>query len=160
MRKYDVTEWQQSFVSTNLLTLGYNAWCGFLAGQRGAVVCSLNSPQLSIAGESFQTYYVPQSRLEPFLNAWLAMPDTAIHHHHVTSHIIQAVEGYQPQTDVILLLESGDRASFLYLQNLPVSPSESHTRICNQWDDFEPDFSTLRLFQMDLNVGSNVKPYP
>jgi hypothetical protein len=33
-------DWQSAFVPTNLLTLGYNAWCGLLSGERGAVVCS------------------------------------------------------------------------------------------------------------------------
>ena len=103
--------WQESVVATNLLPLGYNAWGGFLAGERGAVVCSLNSPQLGLTGESFRAHYIPRSHLAPFLNAWLAVPDTVImNHHHITSHILQAVDGYNPETDVILLLESGDRA--------------------------------------------------
>lgn len=33
-------DWQSAFVATNLLHLAYNAWCGFLTGERGAVVCS------------------------------------------------------------------------------------------------------------------------
>lgn len=119
---------------------------GFLTGERGTVVCSLRSPQLSITGESFRAHYVPRSRLAPFLNAWLAVPDTVImNHHHITSHILQAVDGYNPETDVILLLESGDRASFLYLRNLPISPPQSYEVVCKGWDEFKPTES--RLFQ-------------
>lgn len=146
--------WQEFFVATNLLALGYNAWCGFLTGERGTVVCSLRSPQLSITGESFRAYYVPRSRLAPFLNAWLATPDTVImNHHHITSHILQAVDGYNPETDVILLLESGDRASFLYLRNLPIPPPQGYEVICKGWDEFQPmppDFSKTQLFHIDL----------
>lgn len=147
--------WQGAFVATNLLTLGYNAWCGFLTGERGAVVCSLNSSQLGIAGESFRAYYVPRSRLAPFLNAWLATPDTVImNHHHITDHILQAVDGYSPETDVILLLESGDRASFLYLRNLPIPPPYGYEVVCKGWDEFqptEPDWFNPQSFHLDRN---------
>ncbi|WP_315862690.1 hypothetical protein [Picosynechococcus sp. PCC 73109] len=115
--------WQESFVATNLLALGHNAWCGYLCGERGTVVCSLRLPQLSITGESFQAHYVPRSRLAPFLNAWLAMPDTVImNRHYITGHILQVVDGYNPETDVILLLESGDHDSFLDLRDLSIPP--------------------------------------
>ena len=156
MSAHSPTDWQQNFVATNLLTLGYNAWCGFLARARGAVVCRLNSPQLGITGESFQAYYVPRSRLAPFLNAWLAVPDTVIlNHHHVTNHILQAADGYKPETDIILLLESGDRTSFLYLQNLPLPPPQSYAAILKGWDDFKPaglSRSAMQMLQMDLNA--------
>ncbi|KAI9129070.1 hypothetical protein [Acaryochloris sp. CCMEE 5410] len=38
------TTWLQAFVATNILTLGYNAWYGFLAGERGVVVCNICNP--------------------------------------------------------------------------------------------------------------------
>ncbi len=149
-------DWQSAFVATNLLPLGYNAWCGYLCGDRGVVVCNLRSPQLGITGESFQAHYVPRSRLAPFLNAWLATPDTVIlNHHHITGHILDAVDRYNPETDVILLLESGDRASFFYLRNLPISPPQSYEIVCNGWDEFKPaeiDFANTQLVQIDLNA--------
>lgn len=129
--------WQDSFVATNLLPLGYHAWHGFLAGERGAVVCSLRSPQLGITGESFAVHYVPRSRLAPFLNAWLATPDTVImNHHHISNHILQAVDSYNPEADAILLLESGDHATFCYLRDLPISPPQSYQAVCKGWDEF------------------------
>ncbi|MEO0942839.1 MAG: hypothetical protein AAFY30_14935 [Cyanobacteria bacterium J06642_12] len=146
--------WQEFFVAINLLPLGYNAWSGFLAGERGAVVCSLNSPQLGLTGESFRAHYIPRSRLASFLNAWLAFPDTAIvNHHHITSHILQAVDGYNSETDVILLLESGDRASFLYLWNLPIAPPRGYEIVCKGWEAFHLDpttFAEMQLLQVDL----------
>ena len=138
------TNWQDSFVATNLLPLGYNAWNGFLTTGRGAVVCSLNSPQLGIVGESFRAHYVSRSRLAPFLNAWLATPVTVIlNYHHITGHILQAVDGYSPRTDLILLLESGDRASFLYLRNLPITPPSGYEIVCKGWEEFRPDSTTF-----------------
>jgi hypothetical protein len=146
-------------VATNLLALGYNAWCGFLAGERGVVVCSLNGPHLGITGESFRADYVPRSRLAPFLNAWLGTPDTVIlNYHHITGHILQAVDNYDPKTDVILLLESGDRASFLYLRRLPIAPPQSYTIVCQGWDEFyldkdKIDGSQAQIFQIDIASG-------
>ena len=149
------TDWQSTFVATNLLPLGYNAWCGYLCSQRGALVCSLLSPQLGITGESFQAHYVPRSRLAPFLNAWLAVPDTVImNHHHITSHILDAVDRYNPETDAILLLESGDRATFCYLRNLPISPLQSYEAVCKGWEEFHlesADNSQTQLFPIDLH---------
>ena len=89
MNGYD---WQQDFIATNLLALGYNAWIGYLGGERGAVICSLNSPLLGVAGETFNSYFVPRSRFAPFLNAWLAAPDTVIlQHHHMNAHILTKI---------------------------------------------------------------------
>jgi hypothetical protein len=148
-------DWQQAFIATNLLTLGYNAWCGFLSGERGAVVCSLRNPHLGRTGETFATYYVPRSRMAAFLNAWLAAPDTVIlNHHHVNNHILQAIDRYNPEADVIMLLESGDRASFIFLRNLPISPPRGYEIVCKGWEEFHletADFANTRLFHIDLN---------
>ena len=152
------TDWQQAFVATNLLSLGYNAWGGWLAGERGVVVCSLSFPKLGLTGESFEAHYVPRSRLAPFLNAWLASPDTVIlNHHHINGHILQAVDRYNPETDAILLLESADQGSFIYLRHLPISPPRSYEIVCQGWEEFhlsEADFSQTRLFQVDLTTQS------
>ncbi len=40
-------DWQQEFIATNLLAIGYNAWSGYLSGERGALICSTNSPAVS-----------------------------------------------------------------------------------------------------------------
>jgi hypothetical protein len=53
--------------------------------------------------------------------------------------------GYNPETDVILLLESGGtpvgvalrhRATFCYLRDLPISPPQSYEARCKRWDEF------------------------
>ena len=74
----DESNWCQDFIASNLLVIGYNAWAGHLSQQRGAIVCSTNSPTVGIGGESFKTHFVGRSRLMPFLNAWLSAPDTGI----------------------------------------------------------------------------------
>ncbi|MEB3885262.1 hypothetical protein [Lyngbya sp. CCY1209] len=146
--------WRQAFVETNLLIIGYNAWVGYLAGEQGAVVCSLNHPRLGMTGETFRANYVPRSRMAPFLNAWLVVPDTAIlQHHHINSHILQAIDVYNPETDAILLLESGQMVTFLYLRNLPIAPPKGYEMVCKCWEEFyisDADLSQMKIFQIDL----------
>ncbi|AOX03146.1 hypothetical protein BJP34_30205 [Moorena producens PAL-8-15-08-1] len=137
--------WQQAFIESNLLVLGHNAWAGYLTGEKGVVVCSLNTPHLGITGETFQTYYVPRSRLAPFLNAWLSIPDTAIlHNHHVNAHILEAVDSYNPTTELVFLLESSNQVTFFYLKNLPITPPQCYEQICKTWDEFQPAVCALK----------------
>ena len=140
------TEWKQDFIATNLVTIGYNAWAGYLDGERGALICSLNSPLLGLSGESFKTYFVKRCRLAAFLNAWLAAPDTVIlQNHHMNGHILQAVDNYNPMTDTILLLESGVEATFMYLRNLPITPIEAYEQVCKSWSEFQSQANCCNL---------------
>lgn len=135
---HDNQDWQADFIAKNLLVLGYNAWVGYLQGERGAVVCSTNAPMVGVTGEGFPTYFIPRSRLAPFLNAWLAVPDTVIlRHHFMSAHILEAVATYHPPTELILLLESGQQATFFYLKNLPITPPQCYEHICKNWDEFQ-----------------------
>ena len=130
--------WQQALIETNLIAIGYNAWNGYLKTGRGVVVCSTNSPLLDRLGENFKSHFVPRPRLAAFLNAWLATPDTVIlQGHHMNGHIIDAVDNYNPEQDLILLLESSNQVSFYYLKNLPITPPESHQRVCFAWSEFQ-----------------------
>ncbi|CDM98003.1 MAG: hypothetical protein P5702_21710 [Limnospira sp. PMC 1291.21] len=131
--------WQQDFIATNLLSLGYNAWVGYLNGERGAVICSTNTPTVGMAGEVFKVHYVPRSRLAAFLNAWLAAPDTVIlRHHFMNAHILEAVDTYNPTTELVFLLESLNQVTFFYLKNLPITPHKCYEQICKHWEEFQP----------------------
>jgi hypothetical protein len=132
-------DWRQEFIATNLLVLGYNAWAGYLSGERGAIICSTNSPTVGIAGESFKTYFIQRSRLAAFLNAWLAAPDTVIlRHHFMNAHILEVVDSYDPTTGLVLLLESFNQVTFFYLKNLPIAPPQCYEQVCKTWEEFEP----------------------
>lgn len=140
MNTPDALDWQQEFVASNLLAIGYNAWVGYLGGDRGAVIGSTNSPSVSLTGETFKAYFVPRHRLAAFLNAWLAAPDTVIlRHHFMNAHILEAVDTYNPATEVVLLLESGDRVTFFYLKNLPIAPPQCYEQICRTWEEFQTE---------------------
>ncbi|ACB54170.1 hypothetical protein cce_4822 [Crocosphaera subtropica ATCC 51142] len=134
----NIQDWQQTFIETNFIVLGFNAWNGYLKSGRGVIVCSTNSPSINRFGESFKTHFVPRSRLAPFLNAWLAAPDTVIvKGHFMTDHILEAVDNYDPNRAVILLLELGENCSFFYLKELPLSPPKCHQTIFKTWDEFK-----------------------
>jgi hypothetical protein len=137
-------DWQQDFIATNLLAIGYNAWTGYLGSDRGAIICSTNSPAVGIAGKSFKSYFVPRSRLAAFLNAWLAAPDTVIlRHHFMNAHILEAVDTYDPTTGVVFLLESFNQVTFFYLKNLPITPPQCYEQVCKEWEEFQPQATQL-----------------
>ena len=141
----DWIDWQQEFIATNLLAIGYNAWTGYLGGERGAIICSTNSPAVGVAGESFRTYFVRRSRLAAFLNAWLAAPDTLIlRHHFMNAHILEAVDSYNPTTELVFLLESFNQVTFFYLKNLPITPPHCYEQVCKTWEEFQPAVCSLQ----------------
>ena len=121
---------------------------GYLGGDRGALICSTNSPVVGIAGEWFKTYFVPPSRLAAFLNAWLAAPDTVIlRHHFMNAHILEAVDTYDPATEAVFLLESFNQVTFFYLKNLSVTPPQGYEQVCREWEKFQPQATIERLRQ-------------
>jgi hypothetical protein len=137
----DQMDWQQDFIATNLLTIGYNAWLGYCRGGRGAIISSTNFPTVGVAGESFQAYFIQRSRLTALLNAWLAAPNTGIlRHHPMTPHILEAVDFYDPTTGLVFLLESFRQVTFFYLRNLPLTPPQCYEEVCKNWEEFQPVF--------------------
>ena len=131
-------DWQQSFISTNLIAIGYNSWLGYSNGERGAVICSTNSPHLGVFGETFKAHFVPRQNLAAFLNAWLAAPDTVLlQRHFMNGHILQAVDSYNPEKDAVFLLEYENQVTFYYLTNLPITPPQCFQTVCKQWAEFQ-----------------------
>lgn len=86
---------------------------------------------------------MPRSRLAPFLNAWLAAPDTIILKRHFTNaHILEVVDNYNPKKDVALMLESGTNVTFFYLMNFPITPPECYEQVLKHWDEFQSQQSS------------------
>ncbi|QMS86585.1 hypothetical protein HUN01_03010 [Nostoc edaphicum CCNP1411] len=131
-------DWQQAFIATNILAIAYNAWIGYLGGERGVVICSTNSPHLSMAGETFKAHFIPRKNLAAFLNAWLTAPDTVLlQRHFMNAHILEAVDKYNPQKDIVFLLEYGNQAGFFYLTNLPITPPQCYHTVRKEWAKFQ-----------------------
>ena len=92
-----------------------------------------------MAGETFKAHFIPRKNLAAFLNAWLAAPDTVLlQRHFMNAHILEAVDKYNPQTDVVFLLEYGHQAEFFYLTNLPITPLQCYQTVCKEWAEFQP----------------------
>ncbi|WP_200817724.1 hypothetical protein [Calothrix rhizosoleniae] len=122
----------------------FNFGTSKIFGERGAIICSTNSPVIGIAGKTFKTYFVPRSRLASFLNAWLVALDTLIlRHHFMNAHILEAVNTYNPATKAVLLLELFHQATFLYLKNLPLTPPQCYEQICKEWTESQPQSTQL-----------------
>ncbi|MDE5092055.1 MAG: hypothetical protein O4861_11610 [Trichodesmium sp. St16_bin4-tuft] len=134
--------WQQEFISTNLISIGYNAWQGYLSSQRGLIICSTNSPIIGASGETFKVHFVPRNNLVPLLNAWLKAPDTVpLKTHFMNAHILEAVDNYNPEKDVVFMLESGSYVTFFYLTNLPISPPSCYQQVIKIWNEFPSQYS-------------------
>ncbi|ESA33245.1 hypothetical protein N836_22175 [Leptolyngbya sp. Heron Island J] len=72
-------------------------------------------------------------------------PDTAIlPHHFMIAHILEAVDNYDPTTEVIFLLESFEKVTFFYLKNLPITPPQCYGQVRKTWDEFKPGVSALQ----------------
>ena len=156
----DISAWQQEFIATNLLVIGYNAWAGHLSHDRGAIICSTTAPAVGIAGESFRTHFVARPRLAPFLNAWLEATDTEILPDRLMNdHILEVVNIYNPATEAVLLMESFNRATFFYLKNLPIPPPQCYAQICQNWDEFQPGTTASQKAQLQ-SIKPNDLPRP
>ncbi|MDC0832341.1 hypothetical protein POG22_04860 [Geitlerinema sp. CS-897] len=132
--------WQQTFIERNVTVLGYNAWLGYLTSGRGLLVCSTDSPKLTSTGATFEVSFIARRRLAPFLNAWLTAPDTVLLQNHFNSvPILEAVDRYDPETDVMLLLQAEGRATFFCLEPLPVTPPQCYRKIRDRRSEFEFD---------------------
>ena len=135
--------WQQEFIATNLISIGYNAWQGYLNGQRGIIICSTNSPIMGATGETFKVHFVPRNNVMPLLNAWLKAPDTTlIKTHFMNAHILEAVDNYNPEKDVVFMLEAGSNVTFFYITNLPISPPDCYQQLIKIWDEFSSQDSS------------------
>jgi hypothetical protein len=79
------------------------------------------------------------------LNAWLAAPDTVIlRHHFMNAHILEAVDSYNPTTELVFLLESFNQVTFFYLKNLPITPPQCYEQVCKTWEEFQPAVCSLQ----------------
>ncbi|MGI0479695.1 hypothetical protein ACN4EE_02780 [Geminocystis sp. CENA526] len=147
----NLLNWQENLIATNLVAIGYNAWAGYLTASRGVITCSTNSPSMGITGETFKTHFVSRNRLTPFLNAWLATPDTVIlQHHFMSAHILEAVDNYNPATEIILLLESFNQVTFFISKTFPLLPLNVISKYAENGLNFHlpPMRKTQKLFNL------------
>lgn len=131
---------------TNLLLIGYTAWKGFLKSGRGVVICSIydvkhNTANLShtpfltvhskyqLADEIVSTHFLSRKDVEAYLQEWLVPAETI-------TKILQAVDSYNPQFDMILLTKNDLQIEVNILQKSVVAPVECYQQVIQRWQEF------------------------
>jgi hypothetical protein len=121
MRHYNHPR-RASLLNQNLLRIGDWAWQGYLDFDRGIVAISSEVDLLDDSDNrqgmlepSLNFRYIPQRQLSIYLEEWL-VPRQSL------DPILAAVVNYQPQTELILAVESGINLDICWCQNLKISP--------------------------------------
>jgi hypothetical protein len=125
-------------LTQNFLWIGYRAWQGYLNSDRGVVVVSSSVDLLDdserhwedLPAPSLNFRYIPQSQLSLYLQEWLVNTQSI-------DPILAAVANYQPQTELILAVESGVNLDIGWCQRLKISPPDCYQQICRRLSEFE-----------------------
>jgi hypothetical protein len=137
MRQYNRAR-RPDLLTQNFLWIGYRAWQGYLNGDRGVVVVNSSVDLLDdfdrhwedLQPPSLNFRYIPQSQLSFYLQEWLVNTQSI-------DPILDAVATYQPQTELILAVESGVNLDIGWCQRLKISPPDCYEQICRRLSEFE-----------------------
>ncbi|HHP7230579.1 MAG TPA: hypothetical protein ACFCUY_06940 [Xenococcaceae cyanobacterium] len=131
------SNWQPLFIRENLLPLGHTAWQGFLSQGRGMVVCSLAVEDIlsinwSLDLVEYKAYFLAESEMAGYLQLLnLESREVAI--------LIDRVQNYNPETELLLLINQNGRIEINLLQNMAVSPIECHRQLEQRQSEFQLD---------------------
>ncbi|MGM3308770.1 hypothetical protein ACSQ6I_22800 [Anabaena sp. WFMT] len=128
--------WQNSFIHTNLLVIGYTAWKGFMSFGRGMVICDVDTqishPTItSLDKATFRLQFIPANLIGFDLRS------QSIHESMISS-ISPAVSTYNPHQDIILILKAHPQIEVNFLHKLKITPSDCYKQVCNLWEEFQP----------------------
>ena len=130
--------WQNEFIHANLLAIGYYAWSGFVESGRGIV--SVDVEDTAIASRTmsldlvlFSAEFIAKQWLVSKMQARKFEPE-------FIGKLVQVVDNYNPQQDVILLLTTNAKPEINLLQNLKITPPECDRQVRRRWDEFQPCF--------------------
>ncbi|HEY9642052.1 MAG TPA: hypothetical protein V6C57_16310 [Coleofasciculaceae cyanobacterium] len=126
--------WQHGFIQANALVIGYYAWKGYLAGDRGIVVCEIaaevtESRITSLDLVPFSSQFMVRSQLDCLQNYGLDQDAIA--------QLLPVVETYNPCQDVLLLLSADQQIEVSLLQNFAVTPPECYEQVGRRWEEFQ-----------------------
>ena len=137
MRQYNRAR-RRDILTQNFLWVGYRAWQGYLNGDRGVAVINSSVDLLDDSDRHWEDLplpslnfrYIPQSQLSLYLQEWLVNTQSI-------DPILAAVATYQPQTELILAVESGVNLDIGWCQRLKISPPDCYEQICRRLSEFE-----------------------
>ncbi|MBD2626411.1 hypothetical protein [Trichormus variabilis] len=128
--------WQNSFIHTNLLVIGYTAWKGFMSFGRGVVICNVDTqvshPTItSLDKITFRLQFIPANLIGFDLRSQLIDESMIL-------SISPAVSTYNPHQDIILILKAHPQIEVNFLHKLKITPPDCYAQVCNLWEEFRP----------------------
>ncbi|MCW6051961.1 hypothetical protein K4039_18135 [Lyngbya sp. CCAP 1446/10] len=131
--------WQQGFIHTNLLVIGYTGWKGFESFGRGVVVCDVDTQVLgytmtNLESIPFQIQFIPMNLMGFHLQS-LSVDSSNI------PSVIAAIAKYNPEQDILLLLKFGCQTEVNLLSKLAISPADCYEQVCRRWEEFQPSLT-------------------
>ncbi|MEM8831549.1 MAG: hypothetical protein AAGE96_19625 [Cyanobacteria bacterium P01_G01_bin.19] len=131
------SNWQPLFIRENLLPLGHTAWQGFLSQGRGMVVCSLAIRDVFSVNWRFDlveytSQFLPKSKVAVYLQL-LNLESR------VMTVLTDKVQNYNPETELLLLINENGRIEINLLQNMAVFPPECYRQVQQRQSEFQLD---------------------
>lgn len=128
--------WQNSFIHTNLLVMGYTAWKGFQSFGRGVVLCEVDtqvthSTITSLDTVPFFLQFLPGDLIRYYLQSQSICSS-------MISSILPAAATYNPHEDILLVLKAHSQIEVNFLHKLKITPPECYEQVCNRWEEFQP----------------------
>jgi hypothetical protein len=121
------------------LTLGYTAWQGYLGHGRGMLIGEMTG---DVTMENWSGTMMP---FQIQYKAAIAIP-SHLQSYHVptdqTYRLLEAMQTYAPDQEILLALHGGDDFEVSWLRNLAIAPPECHRQVCNRWDEFNLDLES------------------
>jgi len=132
--------WQNNFIHTNLLVIGYTAWQGFQSFGRGVVICDVDtsvtySTMTNLDTIPFVLQYMPSSLIEFYLRSQSTSSS-------IISAILPAVATYNPHQDIVLMLKAHPQIEVNFLHQLKMTPLNCYEQVCKRWEEFQPNLIT------------------
>ncbi|AMA10843.1 hypothetical protein [Picosynechococcus sp. PCC 73109] len=139
------TTWQAAFIRENLLSLGHEAWQGYLTQGRGLVVCEVAAPDLTClnwrqAVVPYYLHYRPAAIVYPYLKS-RGLPSD------VLDHLLKVLQTYTPEREMLLVLNHGVAVEVDWLQNLAIAPPDCYRQIGDRWEEFNLTLESVRRRQ-------------
>lgn len=125
--------WQNSFIHTNLLVIGYTAWKGFQTFGRGIVICEVDNQitpatMTNLDRVPFALQFLPVDLVGYYLQS-----------QSIDLSILPAVTTYNPHQDILLVLKAHLQIEINFLQKLKITPPDCYEQVCNRWEEFQPN---------------------
>lgn len=127
--------WQPLFIREHGLTLGYQAWQGYQLAGHGLVVGRVLQPVDPVdwawEGVSHTLEFVPAAQVLAYSQSLKLDPE-------VVAQLLDTVQTYHPDQDMVLALVQGAEVYISLLCNLAIAPPEAHRQVCDRWEEFFP----------------------